>query len=540
MFKRLLIAIALLAGLVFPLNAQAVEDFSCLNFKVINEKGLWSLSEGPEVTTAVVTWSVQDPGNCVIGKPTGAWVNGDQVEVGWTSVNYIRGKFYGTLSSARSGENYVVIMKFDIPNTWISSVANMPGTWGGIEMSHQKYYQLGGGGGLWTSLTLEAKASSSQKQSKTLRAELAAATLWGLVLSNRQKLVRDDCTPESVKSWWGESSATSEVKVITAGQRPKISIEISDPSNCAFLIYTPAIGTSKQDTVLNPFWSSKGSAYWSNLVSTKPDLIQVSANVFGEKRDRSLWPNGFEIRSDAVPIGSTSSLSLVNNKIVINSELDLTQLNKSLNKNSEVQIVIGIYSRINTISSGSGSSGGWRVTWVSSNSFRMSYSRGGATPTGIFDDYQVASVKVPIIDLLEDRETREKAKTEAEAKVVAELKVKQGADLEKCLKINEVSEILRSQIEAYKYKFPGNSEFSRLISAIPPALYCNDAFRSSAFGGQIISLEISLGFIDSEFTAAVKRATSSTQKTTITCTKGKLTKKITAIKPVCPSGYKKK
>jgi len=90
MLKRILISIALIAGLVSPLNAQATEDISCLNFKVINEKGLWSLSEGPEVTTAVVTWSVVDTGNCVIGNPSGAWVSGDKVEVNWTSVNYIR------------------------------------------------------------------------------------------------------------------------------------------------------------------------------------------------------------------------------------------------------------------------------------------------------------------------------------------------------------------------------------------------------------------------------------------------------------------
>jgi membrane protein involved in colicin uptake len=30
------------------------------------------------------------------------------------------------------------------------------------------------------------------------------------------------------------------------------------------------------------------------------------------------------------------------------------------------------------------------------------------------------------------------------------------------------------------------------------------------------------------------------KKTTITCVKGKLTKKVTAIKPKCPAGYKKK
>ncbi len=38
--------------------------------------------------------------------------------------------------------------------------------------------------------------------------------------------------------------------------------------------------------------------------------------------------------------------------------------------------------------------------------------------------------------------------------------------------------------------------------------------------------------------AASKAA--SLKKTTITCVKGKLTKKVTAVKPMCPIGYKKK
>jgi t-SNARE complex subunit (syntaxin) len=38
--------------------------------------------------------------------------------------------------------------------------------------------------------------------------------------------------------------------------------------------------------------------------------------------------------------------------------------------------------------------------------------------------------------------------------------------------------------------------------------------------------------------AAAKLA--ATKKATITCVKGKLTKKVTAMKPACPAGYKKK
>ena len=39
---------------------------------------------------------------------------------------------------------------------------------------------------------------------------------------------------------------------------------------------------------------------------------------------------------------------------------------------------------------------------------------------------------------------------------------------------------------------------------------------------------------------AKAKATAAAKKTTITCVKGKLTKKVTAVKPVCPTGYKKK
>ena len=40
--------------------------------------------------------------------------------------------------------------------------------------------------------------------------------------------------------------------------------------------------------------------------------------------------------------------------------------------------------------------------------------------------------------------------------------------------------------------------------------------------------------------AAKAKAAAAKKKTTITCVKGKLIKKVTAVKPVCPKGYKKK
>ena len=40
--------------------------------------------------------------------------------------------------------------------------------------------------------------------------------------------------------------------------------------------------------------------------------------------------------------------------------------------------------------------------------------------------------------------------------------------------------------------------------------------------------------------AAAEKAAAAMKKTTITCVKGKLTKKVTAVNPKCPAGYKKK
>ena len=40
--------------------------------------------------------------------------------------------------------------------------------------------------------------------------------------------------------------------------------------------------------------------------------------------------------------------------------------------------------------------------------------------------------------------------------------------------------------------------------------------------------------------APVQSVQTAPKKTTITCVKGKTTKKVTAVKPVCPTGFKKK
>jgi membrane protein involved in colicin uptake len=109
------------------------------------------------------------------------------------------------------------------------------------------------------------------------------------------------------------------------------------------------------------------------------------------------------------------------------------------------------------------------------------------TAAGRRIDFSREYIKIPISDLLESPQVKAaadlKAKQEADAKAAAELKAKQEADA-------KAAADLKAKQEA-------------------------DAKA-----------------------AAVK--TVATKKTTITCVKGKLTKKVTAVKPKCPAGYRVK
>jgi len=86
-----------------------------------------------------------------------------------------------------------------------------------------------------------------------------------------------------------------------------------------------------------------------------------------------------------------------------------------------------------------------------------------------------------------------RAKQEAEAKAAAELRAKQEAEAKAAAELRAAGEKIISDAKA---------EAARILAAA--------------------------------------KAAAAKKKTTITCIKGKLTKKVTAVKPVCPAGYKKK
>jgi hypothetical protein len=130
-----------------------------------------------------------------------------------------------------------------------------------------------------------------------------------------------------------------------------------------------------------------------------------------------------------------------------------------------------------------------------------------------------------------------KAKQEAEAKAAAELKAKQEAEAkaaaEKTLcdaNRNQLLSVQNSLLIAIK-SYPKSS-----TSLSDTAIRLSNALSSVCIS------TVTLSDFKAEVAVAISQAKVMEVKktTTITCIKGKLTKKVTAVNPKCPAGYKKK
>jgi hypothetical protein len=88
------------------------------------------------------------------------------------------------------------------------------------------------------------------------------------------------------------------------------------------------------------------------------------------------------------------------------------------------------------------------------------------------------------------------------------------------------------------------SKYVTVLEALDAAVAkANDERDAAAAKAQLEAERVAAAKAAAAKAAAAKAAAAkaaASKKTTITCVKGKLTKKVTAIKPVCPTGYKKK
>jgi M6 family metalloprotease-like protein len=132
-----------------------------------------------------------------------------------------------------------------------------------------------------------------------------------------------------------------------------------------------------------------------------------------------------------------------------------------------------------------------------------------------------------------------KIKQEAEAKVAAELKAKQEAEAKAAA--DKAAELKAKQDAdakvAAELKAKQDAEAKLAADKVAAELKAKQEVDAKLAADKVAA---DLKIKQEAKAAAEKAAAAASKKTTITCVKGKLTKKVTAVKPVCPKGYKKK
>jgi hypothetical protein len=135
-----------------------------------------------------------------------------------------------------------------------------------------------------------------------------------------------------------------------------------------------------------------------------------------------------------------------------------------------------------------------------------------------------------------------KAKAAAEAKAVAELKAKQEAEAKTAAELKAKQEFeakaaaeLKAKQEAeLKMKQEAEAKAAAELKAKQEA----EAKAAAEWKAKQEAEAKAAADLKAKQEAATKAAAK--KKTTITCVKGKLTKKVTSTKPKCPAGYKRK
>ena len=137
--------------------------------------------------------------------------------------------------------------------------------------------------------------------------------------------------------------------------------------------------------------------------------------------------------------------------------------------------------------------------------------------------------------------TKDILNAEATKKQLAETAETQRLDrIARCSITNNAIPQLSNLIDTYISKYPSNSTFTSLKSEVPALLNCGSAGDIS-MASVISEQDAKLASIDQRLTSAMKLADRPpVVKKTITCVKGKVTKKVTGSSPNCPVGYKKK
>ncbi len=289
-----------------------------------------------------------------------------------------------------------------------------------------------------------------------------------------------------------------------------------------------------------PFWAGTSSEYFQGIKSDN-SFVKVftskcsAATSYRYNCSFDKWTN----------LQTEQRFSRIGSDIVIDISIPQSSLEQNYREEGNLSFFHGSYSRFS--SKGFEYLGrGW--SWSCSTIGKTTTCRSNAPTTG---GTRAASTDVAFqstLSVFENPVLAAVLAAEAKAKVDAELKAKQEAlskQKQSCLQHNIEVEKLFERFNQLKNLYPSKVASYFNDRNLDPNL--DDYFfaLNCSRWEQVVWTDIEIDWAQDlkrfeERVASLELSVKPAKKTTITCVKGKLTKKVTAVKPVCPKGYKKK
>lgn len=562
--KRFLFAVALICSQTLSAPISSALDTRCSSQPdyLLESPDIWESKNSQDLSYKVY-WKLRDPESCITGiGMSKATLNGYPSQSETISTNF---------TFERLNDSVIVSSRVIINQKSLESLANK-------DIDRKGYDLLGG-------IKIDVELIRDEPKGKNiylLQADYSLKNLWSDWFAKLKGTYSDACSSLLVngqnEGTWNALTGGNfiptgmySLKSVTAG---KYIYQLVIPNaDCIDWVYTgpvskPSYGSpihfsevtvwkslydnfalgSVGDAYLHanyPFWAGTSSEYFQGIKSDDSFV-----KVFTSKCPAAssyLRPCVFDKWTN---LQTEQKFSRVGSDIVIDISISQNSLEQNYREEVYLSFFHGSYSRFS--SKGFEYSGrGWSTSC--STIGKTTTCRSNPPTTG---GTRAASTDVAFQSTLSVFENPVLV-AENEAKAAAELKAKQDAlsqQKQSCLQHNIEVEKLSSRFNYLKKLYPSKVEsyfkdrnldpniyiISRNCSLIEQTLLGFTFERTKKFWAEdLIIWALDLKRAEEKL-AKLELAVKVDKKTTITCVKGKLVKKVTAVKPVCPKGYKKK
>jgi hypothetical protein len=566
MVKRFLFAVVLICAhtLTAPISNAFETRCSAQPDYLLESPDIWE-SKNSQDLSYKVSWKLRDPESCITGIGISkATLNGYPSQSEIISTNF---------TFERLKDSVIVSSQVIINQKSLESLANK-------DIDRKGYDLIGG-------VKIEVELIRDEPKGKNtyvLQGDYSLKNLWSDWFAKLKGTYSDACSGLLVNGQnegkWNAltgggnfiPSGAPSLKSVTDG---KFIYQLVIPNaNCIDWVYAgpvskPSYGSLIENSKVSvwkslydnfalgyvgdaylhanyPFWAGTSSEYFQGIKSDDSFV-----KVFTSKCPAAssyLRPCVFDKWTN---LQTEQKFSRVGSDIVIDISISQNSLEQNYREEGYLSFFHGSYSRFS--SKGFEYSGrGWSTSC--STIGKTTTCRSNPPTTG---GTRAASTDVAFQSTLSVFENPVLV-AEKKAKADAELKAKQEAlsqHKQSCLQHNIEVEKLSERFNQLKKLYPSKVgsyfkdrnldpnifiDSSRNCSGFENDLSAFTFERTKAFWARDLTIWAQDLARDEERLVKLELAVKVDKKTTITCVKGKQTKKVTAVKPVCPAGYKKK